>query len=50
MKKKQKEIFLENEGNNWFERNIKNQIPSLKDPVIKAILRCLENKSNKKCY
>ena len=48
MKKKQKEFFLENEGDNWFERNIKNHIPSLKDPVIKAILRCTENKSNKK--
>lgn len=48
MKKKQKKIFLESEGDNWFKRNINNQIPSIEDPIIKAILRCLEKKFNKK--
>lgn len=48
MKKKQKEIFLEKEGNAYYERN---HIPLKKikfgphDPIVKAILKC-KNKSN----
>ena len=48
MKKKQKEVFLKNEGNAWFERNHKKQEFDLKDPIIQAISKCLEGKSTKK--
>ncbi len=50
MKKKQKEIFLEKEGNAWFERNhlkIQNRKMDLQDPIIKALSNFLDNKNNK---
>ena len=53
MKKKQKEIFLENEGNSWFYRNHKAQKKKklgLKDPIIQAISKCLDIKSSKKKF
>ena len=48
MKKKQKEIFLKNEGNAWFERNHNKVKSGLKDPIIKAISKCLGTNSSKK--
>jgi len=50
MKKKQKEIFLEEEGNAWFERNhlkIQNRRMDLQDPIINALTNLLDNKDNK---
>ena len=51
MKKKQKEIFLEEEGNAWFKRNhlkIQNRKMDLQDPIINALTNFLDNKDNKK--
>ena len=49
MKKKQKEVFLKNEGNAWFERNHNKKVKvGLKDPIVWAISKCLERKSTKK--
>ena len=47
MKKKQKEIFLNYEGNAWFERNhinIQKTEFGLKDLIIQAISKCLQKK------
>jgi ubiquinone/menaquinone biosynthesis C-methylase UbiE len=43
---KQKEIFLNSEGDSWFERNhqaIQNREYTLDDPVISAISRCKQS-------
>ena len=51
MKKKQKEIFLNHEGNSWFERNhsaLQKRKFGLKDPIIRAISKCLNGKLSKK--
>lgn len=51
MKKKQKEIFLKQEGNSFFFRNhykIKKKEFGLKDPIIEAISQCLEKNYKKK--
>ena len=50
MKKKQKEIFLEEEGNAWFERNhllIKNRKMDLQDPIINTLSNILNSEDNK---
>ncbi len=50
MKKKQKEIFLEEEGNAWFERNhlsIQNRKMDLQDPIINTLSNILNSKDNK---
>jgi len=44
--KKQKKIFLESEGDAWFERNhsaIQVKRIELEDPIVPAVQRCLEN-------
>lgn len=44
--KKQKEIFLESEGDAWFERNhyaIQGRRFDLVDPIVSSVKRCLEN-------
>lgn len=51
MKKKQKEIFLDDEGNSWFYRNHKAQQKrkfGTKDPIIQAISKCLDTKKSSK--
>ena len=47
---KQKEIFLEEEGNAWFERNhlsIQNRKMDLQDPIINTLSNILNSKDNK---
>ncbi len=49
MKKKQKEIFLEQEGNAWFDRNhlaIQNREMGSQDPIINILSNLLNKKKN----
>ena len=48
MKKKQKEIFLESEGNSWFDRNhkaIQEREINLQFPIVQGLSKCLDKKA-----
>ena len=48
MKKKQKEIFLETEGNSWFDRNhkaVQEREINLQFPIIQGLSKCLDKKA-----
>ena len=50
MKKKQKDTFLEDEGDSYFDRNVikmQNTEMGLKDPIINALSKLLDKKNTK---